>query len=147
MICVDASIAVKLIVQQEQTDLAKTLYQTALLTRQPLVAPPLLPFEVTNTLRQKMRRQAEITVPEAVALLEEFALLPITIRNPVELHGRALRLATDLGLPAAYDAHYLALAEILDCEFWTADMRLLRQVQNRLTFVRWLGDSSPRDAG
>ena len=42
-----------------------------------------------------------------------------------------------------YDAHYLALSQLLGREFWTADQRLLRQVQGALPFVRWLGDFVP----
>ena len=52
----------------------------------------------------------------------------------------ALDIADAYGLPAAYDAHYLALADLLGCEFWTDDRRLLRQVSHDLLFVRWLGD-------
>ncbi len=48
--------------------------------------------------------------------------------------------ADALGLPATYDAHYLALAEHLGCELWTDDQRLLRQVATSLPFVRWIGD-------
>jgi predicted nucleic acid-binding protein len=42
-------------------------------------------------------------------------------------------------LPAAYDAHYLALARSLDVEFWTADARLARQVGERGPRVMVLG--------
>lgn len=37
----------------------------------------------------------------------------------------ALDLAERLSLSATYDAHYLALAEWLGAEFWTADQRLV----------------------
>jgi hypothetical protein len=32
-------------------------------------------------------------------------------------------------LPATYDAHYLALAERENCEFWTADTRLFNAIK------------------
>jgi predicted nucleic acid-binding protein len=56
------------------------------------------------------------------------------------MHMLALDFADTYGLPAAYDAHYLALADLLDCEFWTDDRRLLQRVGRDLPFVRWLGD-------
>ena len=43
--------------------------------------------------------------------------------SPQQCH-RALDWAERLGQARAYDATYLALAEELDAEFWTADRRL-----------------------
>jgi predicted nucleic acid-binding protein len=143
MICLDASVAVKLIVNEEDSDRALALYQSMLATRQPIVVPPLLPMEITNVLRQKLRRQPELTLGDATSLLTELFALQIQLHNPPELHTLALRLAVMHDLPAAYDAHYLALSELLGCEFWTTDQPLLRQVQVSLPFVRWLGDFVP----
>lgn len=55
MICLDSSVAVKLVVNEEQSDQARALYQSALFSRGQIVAPPLLPIEVTNVVRQQMR--------------------------------------------------------------------------------------------
>lgn len=48
---------------------------------------------------------------------------------------RAWTMADKFSLPAVYDAHYLALAELLEGEFWTADGRLARTVQSSLPWV------------
>ena len=64
----------------------------------------------------------------------------IVIHNPDGLHQRALALAHAYRLPAAYDAHYLALAEYFGCELWTDDGRLFRGVQDDLSFVRRLSE-------
>jgi predicted nucleic acid-binding protein len=140
MICVDASVAFKLILDEEQSDRALALYQAALWADDPIVAPPLLMFEITNILRQRMRAPQPLSLIEASAFLDDFLDLRIAIRSPAGLHRQALILADDLGLPATYDAHYLALSKQLACDFWTADTRLIRQVQNTLSFVRWIGD-------
>ena len=58
---------------------------------------------------------------------------------------QALALADALGVPATYDAHYLALAEHLGCELWTDDQRLIRIVATSLPFVRWIGDHPASD--
>ena len=42
--------------------------------------------------------------------------------------------------PAAYDAHYLALAEMAGCPFWTADERLYDRVHAELDWVHRLRD-------
>ena len=41
---------------------------------------------------------------------------------------------------ATYDSHYLALAEHLDCRFWTADERLYNAAKDQFPRIRWLGD-------
>ena len=56
-----------------------------------------------------------------------------------EIHQRAWDLAKQLTQPNVYDSYYLALAELLDCEFWTAEERLFNTVKERLPRVRWIG--------
>ena len=55
---------------------------------------------------------------------------------------RAYELATQYNRPTAYDSQYLAVAERLNCEFWTADERLANAVGNDLSWVRWVGNFS-----
>ena len=52
-----------------------------------------------------------------------------------DLHSRAMDIALRFSLPAAYDAHYLALTERLEAEMWTADRRLYHAVGDT---VGWL---------
>jgi predicted nucleic acid-binding protein len=63
--------------------------------------------------------------------------------NYEEISLRSIKLAHLFGVPAAYDAHYLALAEQQNCEYWTADTRLWNTVKGRLSWIRWLGDYHP----
>jgi predicted nucleic acid-binding protein len=143
MICVDASLAVKWILDEVHSDRARALLRSALRRAEPIVAPPLLPIEVTNILRQRMRPPDGIAPEEAFALLADFLAFPITLPNPAGLHRQALMLADRHGLPAAYDAHYVALAEHLGCVLWTDDQRLLRLVGAKLPFVQWIGNYAP----
>ena len=41
---------------------------------------------------------------------------------------------------AVYDSHYLALAETLGCDLWTADERFYRAVSPVAPNVRWVGE-------
>ena len=35
---------------------------------------------------------------------------------------------------------YIALAQIMETEFWTADKKLYNAVSNKLQFVKWIED-------
>jgi predicted nucleic acid-binding protein len=62
--------------------------------------------------------------------------LPIELHDETGLHQRAVEIAARFNLPAAYDAHYLALAERLGAGFYTGDARLARAVGGELPWVR-----------
>jgi predicted nucleic acid-binding protein len=144
MICVDASVAAKWILEEEDwAQQAEALLGATLRAGEPIVAPPLLPYEITNILRQRQRTAASVSLDRVVFMLEEFSRLPIELHYPPGLHRHALILADTFGLPAAYDAHYLVLAEQFACTLWTDDRRLLRALDGRLPFVRPIGDYEP----
>lgn len=142
MICVDASVAVKWILDEDRSDRARALFRAAERGGSDIVAPPLLPFEVTNVLRQRTRAADGLSLAAATALLDRFLTLPIAIHRSDDLHLRALALAHAFDLPAAYDAHYLALAEDLGCELWTDDERLWRRAEPHVPWVRRLSTFS-----
>jgi predicted nucleic acid-binding protein len=58
----------------------------------------------------------------------------------MDIHVRAFDLAARLKRSATYESHYLALAEHLDCRFWTADERLYNAAKDQFPRIRWLGD-------
>lgn len=143
MIVVDASVAVKWIVPGEaRTDEAFSLLNATLARREAIIAPPLLMYEAANIVRQKVRR-GEIGPERALALVDGFLALPIERSTFPEFHRRAVAIAIEFDLPAAYDAHYLALAEAASCPLWTDDLRLVRQARDRFPALRWLGDYRP----
>jgi len=141
VICVDASVAAKWVLAEEHSARALALFYDSAAAREPVVIPPLLPLEVTNIIRQRVRR-GTLTVDDAEHALEEFLTFPLTLTTSPSPHTEALRLANQHNLPAAYDAYYLALAETAGAVLWTADQRLLRAVGTILPFVRWIGDYS-----
>jgi predicted nucleic acid-binding protein len=140
MICIDSSVVAKLFLREEHTDRARALYFTTIRAGTPIIAPSLLLSELTNIVCQQMRGSRALPRDEAEQLLASFLALPIAIYAPAGMHELALAIAAAYGLAASYDAHYLALAQQLDCEFWTNDIRLQRRVGNDLSFVRWIGD-------
>ena len=99
---------------------------------------------MTNILRQRMRRVG-LPLEDARRLLADFLDLSIALATSVQLYDRALQLADQYHLPAAYDAHYLALAQLIARDLWTDDQRLIRLLGSQLTFVKWIGDYNEND--
>lgn len=121
--CVDASCVLRLWLPGPGQVDARRLFVSWRRHREQLVAPGLIAYEVTNVLHQQ-RRHGRLTAEAAARLLATFDDLRIAVAGDVELHQRALELADGCGLPATYDACYLALCQRNDATLWTADRRL-----------------------
>lgn len=141
MVVVDASLAVKWLVSEIHSDKAYALARSWASQGMHPVAPYLMPVEVANALHRRVVR-IEVTAEAAIRLLESLLASGIDLREPPRLHSRALELANQLRQDAAYDAHYLALAETLGCDLWTADERFYRAAASQYGQVRWLGHFS-----
>ena len=105
-------------------------------------APRLWLSETTSAIRFLLS-QKEITSNEAEEALRTMHGLRIEIINEdEELSLRALELAGKLRQSKAHDAFYLALAEKLVVEFWTADERLFNRCKKdlKLSWVHWIGE-------
>lgn len=138
-VVVDASLILKWFVAESDSSQANRLWLSWLTQGSQPVAPSWVAAEVSNALLQAIAR-GQFTIDYASGLLRE---LPRFVRmNELALsHSlRALKLAHQTGLRATYDLHYLAMAEQLDCELWTADERFWRTVQAEHPRVRWLGN-------
>ncbi len=136
---IDASLAVKLVVPEDYSAVARALSGAWIRDGIQAVAPPLFPFEVANALHRKVVRGA-LVFPDALEAFQTLMASGIQLRDTDGLHLRALELATATAQSAAYDAHYLALAEALNCELWTADRRFTRSVQQVSENVHWIGE-------
>ena len=133
-ICVDANLVVRLVADPRDT-VVRQQWQQWEEDGQQLAAPALIHYETTNALYQYQRRG--FLSAETVRLAQEAALaLPLTLYGDADLHRAAVRLAQRLALPATYDAHYLAVAERLEAELWTADRRLFQATQDALPWVQ-----------
>jgi len=105
-------------------------------------APRLWMSETTSAIRFLLS-QKEITSDEAEEALRTMHSLRIEMSNEdEELSLRALELAGKLRQSKAHDAFYLALAEKLVVEFWTADERLFNRCKKdlKLSWVHWIGE-------
>lgn len=127
LICVDANLLVQLLVTTQADAPILALWQGWLEPPADLIAPTLLFYEVSNALHRYVG-YGQLTPVEADAALQAALNLGITTFGDPTLHQDALTLARKFSLPAAYDAHYLALARRTGAHFWTADHRLYNSV-------------------
>jgi predicted nucleic acid-binding protein len=139
LVCTDASLALKLVLNEPDSALARALWEDWKAVQATVIAPTLWGYEVTSVIRNRVHRgQLPLDIEgEVFAAVQQ---LPVQLMEPTGLHQRAWELARHFNRPAAYDAHYLALAEMAGCPFWTADERLFNVVRDELDWVHWLGD-------
>lgn len=138
-VVVDTSIVLKWVLDEPDSSTALALLTRWINEEIVIQAPALLTYEVANALFQRVRK-GEMTAGEAWRALED-VLFPELVLNFIEyteLSKRAITLAQQYNLPATYDAHYLALAEHKNCEYWTADSRLCNAVSDKLPWVHQL---------
>ena len=138
-VVVDASLAVKWLVEEDDSDKAHAALQSWVAQNITRIAPHLMPFEVANALHRRVLR-GELNVADSTRMIARLLESRLELHQPPGLHVRALRLASQLKQTAAYDAHYLALAENFGCELWTADERFYRAASPSVDSLRWLGD-------
>ena len=136
---VDASLVVKWLVEEEDSGKALAIHQGWVASGVRIAAPHLMLAEVANALHRKVV-DGEFELESATRTLENLSSLEIEFHNPPNIHAGALRLADRLDQGAVYDSIYLALAERLDCELWTADRRFYRAARGFSDRIRWLGD-------
>lgn len=106
-----------------------------------LAAPRLFRSEVTAVVR-KVVFQQRITHVEGRAILAQLLAFPVDFYEDDALLREAYEIAGRFNRPRAYDAQYLALAQRLSCDFWTADERLFNAVKTGFASIRWLGNGT-----
>ena len=137
----DASFAFKWIVDEEYANEARSMLSLWQSTDTLIAAPSLFFYEIVNALYRRVRR-GDFTLREVTTRFRELRRVGVQVSALSEdAHIRAMELAHRFGIPAAYDAHYLALAEVEKCELWTADERLWNAVRSEVDWVRWIGGS------
>ncbi|MHB8986918.1 MAG: type II toxin-antitoxin system VapC family toxin [Eubacteriales bacterium] len=143
-ICLDSSVLIKLLAKEEGTDKAASLMEMVVNEKMTVVLPDFAWAEVGTVLRKKVAREL-ISMEQAETAWESFnSLGVITFINDISVMQAAWRITFREDLPTLYDAAYLAVAEIItrqngeECEFWTADERLVKALGGRKKYVRLL---------
>jgi predicted nucleic acid-binding protein len=142
-VCVDAGLAVKMVVEEPGTPVALALFKHWIDHKVEVMAPVFFEVEADSILRKKALVRREMSLADAYGAFVDLQALPIQHRVVPGQRQRAWEIADDCRLGNVYDATYLALADLSGCEFWTADERLHNSVKGMLRFVRLLAEFEP----
>ena len=137
MIVVDASFAVKLLLPEADSELAREKWEAWANAREVIIAPAVFPVEVASVIRKSVHR-GRIVASDGDIAFAEMGRLGVEIREPSNLLREAWNIAKHFNRPAMYDSCYLALAAIVGCDFWTADLRLANTVGSEFSWVQAL---------
>ena len=132
-VCVDASVAAKWVLPEDDQELANRLLRDARDSATLLIGPPHLAVEVASAVYKRLH-SGELTVEETMRLIGEFQQIPIVLASPPGLSALAIELSSSFGWSLPYDGFYLALGEIVDCDVWTADRVFFRDAHE--TYAR-----------
>ena len=119
---VDASVAVKLLLDEHDSDAARELVASG----DELHAPRLMASEVGNALWRRARL-GQIERADAGSALASMTDMPVRWNEDETLSADAVRLALALDHPV-YDCMYLALAHRIGATVVTADRRFVTAV-------------------
>lgn len=140
---VDANLAVFCVIDSQHSPAANHAWNSLTSWGYELFAPDLWLYETTSVIRKYlafgivMQDEAQ----DALSVLAEFnvKILP----DSLSLRRGALRWAELLRQKAAYDGFYLAAADDLGEEFWTADQALVNHTrQIGIEWTHWMGELS-----
>ena len=103
------------------------------------VSTTFLQLEATSVLRNQVFRQ-NLTQDEGEEAIETFRALPIRYYPMERFLGPAWDVAKRVNAPRLHDMIYIALAEAISCDLWTADRRLVRLLAPHSPLANWIGD-------
>ena len=135
MIILDASVILKMIFEEQDTNLVLQLIENHITGKEKMAAPELLYYELANVLATKTPLSVKSS---SSALTEIFNLEIETYTLGVEEFLSSINISYKYKI-SVYDASYMILAERLNCNLITADVKIVKKTKD-LKFVRLLND-------
>ena len=147
-VVIDANLALALILPLPYSLSAASQVARWKRARIMLHAPALWGYEVVSGLRKAVFDRAISPENAQDGLGSLWGLNIVQVPQTPGLAAASLRWAERLGRRVAYDAAYVALAEHLGAEFWTADGSLARNLQQQgVAWANWIGVENGSAAG
>lgn len=138
---VDASVGVKIFVQEDLSVAAQRLFALAIEDDYfQLHVPDLFYAECANVLWKNARYQ-RLSRGEVLSDLKDLTTIPLHVTSTRGLIETALAAALRFDI-AAYDACYVALAEQLNAPLVTMDQEMTRRLKGSKYLIRLLDETS-----
>jgi predicted nucleic acid-binding protein len=140
-VIIDANIGLSYAIPLSYTPETVALINQWRIDKVRIFVPLLWYYEVLSGLRKAIFHSliSQESALEAIKALQDMAFEEYHPHPGIE--AKILLWAERLGQKVAYDAVYLALSELLDAEFWTADQRLVNA--SRQVGVDWIHSVRP----
>jgi predicted nucleic acid-binding protein len=137
-LCVDANIAIKWFIKGEfMRHKALKLFSESVTNGITLIAPPLFESE-TDSIIQTRIFENRVTWDIADKTYKLLDNAPVAIVTHPLMRQRSREIAKQFNQRKVYDATYAALAELRNCDLWTADKAFYEAVKDALSFVKYL---------
>jgi len=143
LLVLDASVAIKAILPNPLQGHCRALVRT--FAEIAPVAPALWAHETTSAIAKTVHFGL-LSEIEGRRALEHLAALGVQLFTPsLAQNQAAFDWTLRLKRAAAYDSYYLALAQTLDCPYWTADSRLFNALKDeKLKWLHWIEEIPPQ---
>jgi predicted nucleic acid-binding protein len=138
MITLDASAAIKLVIDENGSDIARKLFNEVTASGEPILAPDIMLSESVNGLWKHLVLLKDITEVEFQTAINNLVLIwdnLIVIRTE-EMLGDSARISKDKKMPF-YDAFYVAICLSKDIPLFTFDQPIIdRSVELGLAILQ-----------
>lgn len=139
---IDAGVVLKTLLPDSLSASCSSLLASLQQERFELLAPTLWAYETTSSLTKAVRH-GQLTPDEGRQALEKVHSFGVRLYPPDSAQDlEAYEWTLELNRTAAYDSFYLALADSLQCDFWTTDQRLVNSVSAEHPWVRSVAEQA-----
>jgi len=139
---IDANIQIAQFIELPCSYLAEQCFNGLYQRRAKIIVPVLWSYEVTSVMRKAIVMKV-LTYERASQLLADLDNMEIEVIAPtVDIHRRALEWAALIGQNKSYDSEYLAIADLYQADFYTADRSLASAAQKAgADWAHWVGEN------
>ena len=138
-IVIDASVALKWQFKDElETEQALQMMKDFVDGKTELISPALFSYGIVNAMHIAVLKE-RMPEKEALGAINDILSVGIKLVDFSDSAELAFSLAQKYNR-SAYDCAYLSLAQKEDCPMFTADKRLFNALNNKVRFIKWIGD-------